>query len=289
MTTTVTSAPPAMRAPASTPRGGVTFGRLVVAEWIKVRTVRSSWWTLAIAVLLLGAVPILMAIGARATGSGGLENLGVGGWSSLITIGTDKQLAAIAIAVFAVLNITGEYRTGMIRSTLTAAPRRLDALAAKAVVVSVIATLATVLGLAIGLLGTLPFRSSLGLRLDLLHSDDGRILLGAVLYCAAWSLFALGVGTLVRHSAGALAIVLALPLILETILAFLPWTPTKVFAAFMPTNAGARVKMDAQALEIWNEMLPNVHMTPWQGYAVLLGWVALLLGLGGFLLRRRDA
>src|SRR3954454_2773236 len=125
---------------------------------------------------------------------------------------TGAELAKLVIAVLGVLMVTGEYSTGMIRTTLTAVPRRLPTLWGKALVLAAVVA-ATAVGVVLAWLVALPTLHAHGAALDLGDQQTRRILLGGVLYLVAVSLLAFAIGTIVRLSAAALATVLGLLLV----------------------------------------------------------------------------
>lgn len=276
-----------MTAPPRTPTtDGVTFRRVVASEWIKFRSLRSTFWTLGSAMVLMAAVSLLAAWGLSSIpeGEGGMPGMSVG---SVATTGV--YLGQLAVAVLGVLIITGEYSTGMIRSTLAASPRRLAPLGAKALVIAVVVAIIGLMGVVLSYLATLPFHDELGVTLDLADRGELRILLGTPLYLAACALLALGVGAVLRHSAGALAAVVGLMLVVEPVLQAIPFSWSQTIAAFLPSNAGSRLLMNDETLAMMAEVSSGPQMSPWQGFGVLLLWIAVLFTLAVVLLRRRDA
>lgn len=275
-------------APSARPRMPVhpaTFGRLVASEWVKFRTLRSTFWTLGSAVVVMVAMAVLQA------------------WGS-VTIADEVDLSSvpgtayatgswffgqIAFCVLGILAITGEYSTGMIRSTFAAAPRRLPVLWAKLVVVVTAVFVVSVIAVALSWAGASPFFDELGATIDPSSSEDLRILLGTPLYLATITALAYAIGALVRHSAGALAVVLGLLLVVETAFSAIPWRPLQVISPFLPSTAGGRLTQDAATIEGMDRFSEFATLTPWQGYGVLVAWVVVLLAVGAVLLRRRDA
>ena len=135
----------------------------------------------------------------------------------------------------------------------------------------------------------MPFLNQLGVSVDLSNPDQLRVLLGTPLYLATIALFAFAVGALLRHSAGALAIVLALLLVLENVFALLPFRFFEVVSPFLPSTSGGRILLDSETLQFMDADSTGAHLTAWQGYGVLVAWVAVLLTAAAVLLRRRDA
>jgi ABC-2 type transport system permease protein len=282
---TTTTAPLAPTRSGPDRRAALTFPRIVTSEWIKFRSVRSTAWTLPITALTMAGLSALQAW-AMTQFEGG-ETMGLVSAAPIITGGW--FLAQLVVAVLAILTITGEYTTGMIRSTLAAVPTRLPALWAKALVLSVVVALVSLVAVALSYLAALPFLGTLGLGLDLGDPDVLRVVLGAPLYLTTIALFAFAVGTLMRHSAGAIAVVLGFLLVIENVLGGIPWRPLEVIAPFLPSRAGARLLTEQATLDMMDQGSTVATLTAWQGYGVLAAWTLLLLAAAAFLLRRRDA
>jgi ABC-2 type transport system permease protein len=188
-----------------------------------------------------------------------------------------------------VLTITGEYSTGMIRSTLTTAPRRLPALWAKGLVVLVVTWLTGVVGTLLAVAVTYPVLGET-YRIDLGSEINQRILLATPLYMVGIALLAYAIGALLRHSAAALATVLGLLLVITPLFAGLPVQFLREIAPFLPSNAGLRVLDDStESIEALRAASDVAVLTPWQGFGVLIAWGLLALGVAAVLLRRRDA
>jgi len=221
------------------------------------------------------------------SGSGESRHGEAGPTTSIIAFSIAAGMAQLAVAVLGTLVITGEYSTGMIRSTLAAVPRRLPALWAKGVVLTAaILVVSTVsVGLSLGVMELL-LRSK-GLAPDLGDRETIRILAGVPLYLAAIALLAFAIGALLRHSAGALATVLGLLLVIPTLFQ-IPWKPLQLIGPFMPATAGSKILMAAQTGPVPPEVVGAV-LSPWQGFAVLLAWIAVLLTVASVLMRRRNA
>ncbi|NAZ77595.1 ABC transporter permease, partial [Kineococcus sp. T13] len=268
-------------------RGGVRpygFGRLLLAEWIKFRSLRSNWWVLAAGVLFvpLFAVSRVLSV-ARVP-----EAVGAPGTVGAVYVTSGVALTQLALCALAVLAVTGEYGTGQIRSTFTAAPRRLQALAAKLAVTVLVVLAASVLAVALAWAAGAVWFERIGTSVDLLRAEDARIVLGAPLYLAALSALAFGIGTIVRSSAAAVALVLGLLLVVENLLSLVPWAPVQAFAAHLPATAGSRL-LQSDAVGSVLTTSASTALSPWGGFAVLLAWVALVLTAAAVLVRRRDA
>jgi ABC-2 type transport system permease protein len=261
----------------------VTFPRVVRSEWIKFRTLRSTIWTLAITLLVMvGIVTLFSAILAS-------QKTERGGPTSTDVFTIAASMASLAVVVLGVLVITGEYSTGMIRSTLAAVPRRVPALWAKGLVLEVSILIVSTVAVLISLGVMQLFLGSTGLAPDLGNAETVRILVGVPLYLIGIALLAFAIGALLRHSAGALATVLGLLLVIENLF-MIPWRPLQLISPFLPGTAGAKLLMTQAQLDA---MTRGSHvgavLSAWQGYGVLLAWGAVLLGVAAVLLRRRNA
>lgn len=288
MSTTTLTSPQETSLQGSSPAGGLrlTFPRIVRSEWIKFRTLRSTIWTLAITlVLMVGIVTLFSAIGAsQPHAANGTDD----GGGSIVVFAIAASIARLAVVVLGVLVITGEYSTGMIRSTMAAVPRRLPALWAKGVVlaVSILAVSAVAVAISLGVMQVI--LGDKGLAPDLGDTQTVRILVGTPLYLSAIALFSFAIGALLRHSAGALATVLGLLLVIENLF-LIPWKPLQTISPFMPGTAGSKLLMPQEQIDLLSQGSTGAVLGPWQGFAVLLVWIAVLLTAAAVLLRRRNA
>jgi len=253
------------------------FADTLRAEWLKFWTVRSTRWSLGLLFLLGAGLTTLIcwaAAGDIAAGNTGESP------SSFITWGLlFSQLTALALGT---LVITSEYGTGMIRATVTAVPRRGRVVAAKALVLTATLFVAGVLTAVAGYLGGNTFLDREGVGVAL--SDDGvvRALLGNGLYLAGLGLFALGLGLLIRHTAAALTVGLALVLVVGNLAYALPGTWGEWVAKTLPGNAGGSI---AQVVPFNG----GASLAPWTGFAVFAAETAVVLGVAYVAFRRRDA
>lgn len=275
---------PGTGAPATTAHR-VSVPRVIASEWIKLRSLRSTWWTLALTVVVMAGISTLVAWGL----SQGVDGEAPTALSAATLLTAGRGMAELTIAVLGVLVITGEYTTGQIRSSFAAVPTRLSVLAAKALVLGSVVAVTSVLGMAVAYPATLPWHDALGATLDLGDGETVRILLGLPLYLVGVALLALAIGALVRRTAGAMAAVLGLLLVVETVFALVPVRFFEVVSPFLPATAGQRLLLDAESMALTDAMRDAAHLTPWQGYGVMLAWVVVLGAAATVLLRRRDA
>jgi ABC-2 type transport system permease protein len=189
-------------------------------------------------------------------------------------------LSQIAIGVLGVLVITSEYDSGMIRATLSAVPQRRRVLAAKAIVFAVTALIVGIFASFAAYFVFQAFLSDESLRSSLGDPGVLRAVTGGGLYLAVLGLFGLGLGTIIRGSAGAIAALFGVLFVPPLILELLPGSWQDTIGPYVPLEAGSQIyflRQEANAL------------SPWTGFAVFSLYAALALGVGFFLLTRRDA
>jgi ABC-type transport system involved in multi-copper enzyme maturation permease subunit len=275
MTATATAAPTTGTAPAG--RGRVTPARVVRAEWVKLFSLRSSWIALAAAVVAVIGIGTLVCY-VTATHWSHLRPQEAATFDPVGRSLGGVELAQLVVGVLGALVITGEYATGMIRSSLMAVPRRLPVLVAKAVV---FAAVTFVLMLVSAFVAFLAGQAALGAHGTTLSAPHAlRAVIGAALYLTVVALFAIGLGFALRNTAGAIATLFGLLLVLPGLGRLLPDTWQPHVLPYLPSNAGAgvfAVQPEAGMLGVWT------------GFAVFCAWAAAALLLGAFVLKRRDA
>jgi ABC-2 type transport system permease protein len=258
------------------------MGETLHAEWTKARTVSGTIW------LLLGVVALTVALGALVTASTKCASVSCGQDPAKVSL-TGIYLGQAVVAVLAVLAITDEYSTGMIRVTLAATPRRVTVLTAKAAILSgmvlaagVVAVLPSVLMGRLLLPGN-GFTAGHGYpSLSLADGSMLRATVGSVLYLGLIALLSLGMATAVRDSASAIGIVLALLFLFPIIAHFVSDTTwQRHLEQIGPMTAGMAIQDTVG--------LASQPIGPWPGLGVLAAWAAGALLLGGLVLRFRDA
>lgn len=263
----------------TTPRGG-GFGRLVRAEWTKLRSVRSTPWSLGI--LVVAAIGLNTLVTALTMNS----------WNSMSAANQhDMQsnptgflagalgIAQIPLCVLGALVITSEYSTGMIRASMLAVPRRTPMLLAKAVVFGAVAFM---VGEILAFPSFFIAQAIIHRHITVALGDPGvfRAVFGVGLYLAVLGMFALAIGALIRNTGAAITAVVGFVLVLSNLADLLPGRIGADVSAYLPTNAG---KLIMSAHRQSTDLL-----SPWQGFAVFCGWTVLLLGAAVLLLNRRD-
>jgi ABC-2 type transport system permease protein len=252
------------------------------AEWTKARTLASTFW------IVLAAVAVTVTVGAAVAAAVRCPSGGCAEDPAKISL-TGIYLGQAVVAVLAVMAVSGEYGTGMIRLTLTAMPRRTAVLAAKAAIVAGLVLITgtfTVLGalLAGGLIlpghGIGPAHGY-----PAISPGDGPVLraaVGSILYLALIALLSLGTAAALREAAAAIGVVLGL-LYLFPIIAAVAGNATvsRHLQQVGPMTAGLAIQATTD--------LNTLPISPWAGLGVLAAWATGALLLGGLVLRLRDA
>jgi ABC-2 type transport system permease protein len=265
----------------------LTFGGVLRSEWIKLRSLRSTTWSYLIVIAISLGMALIMSLsmsdgmngGAGASSMPAAEQVSLIVQSSVFGVFFGQLVAG----VLGVLVISGEYSTGMIRSTLTAVPKRLPALAAKAVVLFVATFVVGLLAnLGAYLVSSIVFA---GIDVSASLTDPAVFLpiLGGALYLALVAVFALGIGTMIRSSAGGIATVLGLILLVPTVLQMIPAEWAHDLIPYLLSSAGLGIftsttaEPTADAFGAWLNLL------------IVLAWVGASIAGAAVLLKRRDA
>ncbi len=252
---------------------------LARSEWTKMRTVRSTMWTLVITVVLGLGVSAIATAETRAHWSAATAH----GFdpTALSLIGT--FIAEFAIGVLGVLVMSAEYSTGTIRAVLSAAPRRLDVLAAKILVFTAVAVIvAEFVAFASFFLGQ-ALLSSPATHATLSTPGALRAVVGCGFYIATLGLLGLGLATIIRHSAGAISCFVGILLVLPLIVAALPSSLAMDVRKFLPDRIGAVMITTNGGFN------GTSYFSPWVGLLLLVGYAVAVNVIGAILLVRRDA
>ncbi len=258
--------------------GRAGFADALRSEWTKIRSTRSTYWT------LLALIVVCIGIGALASAGTAAHPEGI---SRASFDATQQSLAGLyvgqlVIAALGALTITSEYSTGMIRTSLAVQPRRGVVFAAKAVVFAVV-TLITGLITSFGsfFVGQ-AILSSHHLSATLGEPNVLRAVIGGALFLTACGMLAYGLGAILRHTAAAISAAIGLLFVLTVLVQFLPRSWQDSVDKWMPALAGSQV---------WaTKVTPGAHQFPaWGGFAVLAGWAAVAIVAGLVLFRTRDA
>jgi ABC-2 type transport system permease protein len=259
------------------PSGRYSMRGLLAAEWTKLRSVRSSMWTIAATILLGIGLSAIATAETRAHWSTAHPNFGFDpAQTSLIGV----AFGQLVIGILGVLVMSSEFGTGTIRATFSAAPRRPQVLAAKAIVFGAVAfVVAEVTAFLSFLLGQ-ALLTAPAVHTTLANPTALRQVVGAGLYLTVMGLLALGLATIIRYTAGAIAAFVGVVLVLPLIVQALPNSLSGELQRFLPLRIGSAITSAS----------PNpFSFSPWVGFALLCGYAAAALLIGGVLLVRRDA
>jgi len=265
------------------PSGRYTLAGALRSEWTKLRSVRSTSWSLVATAVLTIAIGIL----ATSTEAGRWAHANAG--DRLAFDPTSLSLAGflfgqLAIGVLGVLMVSAEYSTGTIRATFGAIPNRTLVLAAKVAVFSVVAF---VIGEALAFSSFFIGQAVLsGSAPTAALSQPGvlRAVVGGGLFLTVLGLFAVGLGSIVRHSAGAITAFVAIFFVIPLIVEALPSTIKDAVGKYLPDNIGATMTTVKQG---FRTDVPT--FSPWVSFGLLCAYAAVTLAIGGILLARRDA
>jgi ABC-2 type transport system permease protein len=251
----------------------LTFIRAVRGEWIKLATLRSTWWSIGIAAVLTIGIAVLIA-----------QAVDVPGFDPIQAVVMPIQFTMLLAGILGAISVTGEYSTGMIRSTLTANPKRGSVLAAKAVVVGLFLFVSSLVIFAAAALAVSAIVAPRDQSID--WSDPSVSLLPIVVASLAMTVFALiGVafGFILRSGAGAIAATVGLLFVVPIVTSFFAiagesWRWVMDAANYLPVAAAqSAILPEGAALEG-----PVAYLT-------LAAWVAAGMLSAWAVLRTRDA
>ncbi len=259
--------------------GRVTQLRVFVSEWTKFRSLRSTAWTLGIGMLLTVAFPIIFAA-VTSSHWGSMSPHERANRSPLDIALAGVNVAQLAIAVLGVLVVSGEYSTGMIRATFTAVPKRLPVLWAK---VGLFALVSFALMVPAVLVAFFSSQAILA-RHDILQipfSQPGvaRSVIGGAIYVMLVGVFALGIGAIIRNTAGGIATFAGIFFVIPPLMNILPTSWNNAISQYLPSEAGRQLFSLQHAAHT---------LTPLAGGLLLLAYCAFVVGLAAVLLVRRD-
>jgi hypothetical protein len=253
--------------PSLGPERGPHLGRLVRSEWTKLRSLRSTWWTLLLAALIgIGlAVAVAASVGDPSTDALGEDDV------ALVLGGTG--VAALVLGVLGALQMSSEYASGTISVSLTAVPRRRPLLAAKAaVLVAVVAPLSLAVSAGALLIGNAIIEGGL--------TFSWPAVLGNTAYLTAVAVLGLSLATLTRSTATSIAVLVALVFILPPLLPALPGAWLETVADFFPSGAQESLISTVPGTAPTSDVA---------AVRTLVAWTLAPLTAGAILLTRRDA
>jgi ABC-type transport system involved in multi-copper enzyme maturation permease subunit len=261
----------------STVDGRVTMARVVAAELVKLRSIRSVIYALAAAALSLvvsgvgAAVGYVLSAGAPEEGFPDADPLG----GAL----TGVTFTAYILAAVGVLAATGEYSGGTIRTTLAAVPMRANLVLAKAIAVATVVFTVAAVSMLVTFLAAQQILAGSDFAVSWMAPGVLRVLVGAALYLTVVALLGLGSGVLLRSTAGAVAVVVSVLILPQLFALLLPASVADSVVPLMPDPAGQAVM----------NLTQDASIAPWSGFAVFVGYAAVTLVAATLIFRHRDA
>ncbi len=274
--------PAAARTALANPTPMRQFVAVLRAEWTKLWSVRSTLWSLLVTIAIIVGLGALFCAARVARADrldpGELRNFDPTGFSL-----NGIFLAQLAVGVLGVLVMSSEYATGQIRATFGATPQRNLVLAAK---VAVFMVVTFVVGLVACLAAFFIGQAILGGSTKFHNASIGdpgvlRAVIGGAMYLSVLGALGIGLGTVLRRTAGAIAALVGLLLILPILVNFLPSPWSTDISKCLPLQAGNAVFHTAK--------LAGTDLSLWVGFAVFCAYAVASLALGAVLLARRDA
>jgi len=256
----------------------VTQWRVILSEWSKFRSLRSTRYTLLTTVALTVGLALAAAVAVLTQ------------WST--TTAADKAtfeplqvsvvgaaIGVLVIGVLGVLMMTSEFSTGLVSSTFAAVPRRLPVLWGKAAVYSAIALTVTVPAMLVAFFASQAILSSDHLQTDFGHSGVARAVFGSALYLTIAGLLGLGLGGVFRSTAAAVTSLTGVLFVLPLLVTILPAGLSNSISPYLPGNAGRAIM----------SITPQAHeLSPWVGLGVFAAYAFAAMAGAAILLVKRD-
>ena len=257
----------------------VTQIRVVLSEWTKLHSLRSTRWSLFAALLLTMALPVLFAfVTTSHWGTMGPHERADRHPLDIALAGVN--VAQLAVAVLGVLVITGEYSTGMIRASFTAVPKRLPVLWAKTFVFGAVSFLLMLPAVLIAFFSSQAILDRHHI-LQIPFSAPGvaRSVIGGAIYLMLVGIFALGLGAIVRNTAGGIATFAAIFFVIPPLMFVLPASWNNAISQYLPSESGRQIF----------SLTHGAHsLNPWPGGLLFVGYCVLTLAIAAVLLVTRD-
>jgi ABC-2 type transport system permease protein len=275
----VSAAVPSIRLPRLETVRSVAFQRVLLSEWTKLRSVRSTKWSLAAGFVLTIAFPVIFAFVTRSHWHSMSPSDRAGRHPLEIAL-AGVNVAQLAIAVLGVLLISAEYSTGSIRSTFTAVPKRLPVLWAKLLDYAVVSFLLILPAVLVSFFASQAIVDSIHpLRLSFTQPGVARSVIGGALYVMLVGVFALAIGAIVRNTAGGIAAFAAIFFVLPPLMFTLPTSWNNAISQYLPSEAGRQIFGLHHAVH---------QLRPVTGGLVFAAYCAVAIVIAAVLLVRRD-
>ena len=263
----------------SPPVTRVTQPRVTRSEWTKLRSVRSTMWSLGVSLLLIIGIGILVCVIFESRWPH-LAPHERADFQPLRASLVGVNFAQLAIGVLGVLVITAEYSTGSIRSTMSAVPKRLPVLWSKVLVFGTVAFVVSLPAVFIVFFAGQAILAGQHINVAFSHPGVVRSLFGAALYITVMGLFGLGLGAIVRSTAGGISALAAIVFVLPPIIGLLPTSASNAIDPYLPSNAGGA---------LWTIHPDPNTLAPWAGFGIFCAYAAAAIVVAAVLLVRRDA
>ncbi|HWB21330.1 MAG TPA: hypothetical protein VG652_00405 [Gaiellaceae bacterium] len=257
----------------------VTQARVALSEWTKLWSLRSTRWSLFVTLLLTIGLPLLVAT-ILSSHWGQMSPGEQASHHPLEVALVGVAIGELAIGVLGVLVISGEYSTGMIRATMTAVPKRLPVLWAKAGVFGAVTFALTLPAVLIAFFASQAILARHDiLQISLSSPGATRVVIGGALYLTVTGVFALALGAIVRNTAGGIASFVGILFVIPPLMNVLPASWNNAISPYLPINAGT---------EIFTLNPGSGNLSTWAGFGLYCGYTAALLAVAAVLIARRD-
>jgi ABC-2 type transport system permease protein len=278
VSTATAPAGPSAAAPDMTVRRP-TFGNALACELTKIRTVKSTYWTIfASMALSIGLSAALSGVIAATWDDATPQDKASFDAASFGMIGIN--FGVLVLAVLGVMVITSEYATGMIRTSLTAVPRRARFLFSKGLVLAAVAFVVGQLSAFTSFFISQAIFSSQHIGASITDPGMLRAVFGGGVYLMLVTLLAYGIGTLLRHTAGAITVIVAVMFVLPIITNIIPGSLGRTVTKFIPSSAGSAITLVHDS---------DAYLSPFGGFAVFCLYIAAVLFPAYLLFLQRDA
>jgi ABC-2 type transport system permease protein len=261
------------------PTGRYSLANVMHSELTKLKSVRSTIWTLALTVVIGLGVSAIAAIETTSHWNDpGSVHFGFDPTSLSLT---GVYVAQLIIGVLGVMVMSAEYTTGTIRATFSAAPRRPEVLVAKSLVFGSVALVAAMATSFLSFFLGQALLTSPAVHATLSTPGALREVVGTGLFLCVTGLFAMALATMIRHTAGAISAFVGILLVAPSVLRVLPNSLYDAIIKFMPSHIGAAILSIGPGQQN--------SFSPWVGLVIMFAYTVGLLAIGGVLMQRRDA
>ncbi len=264
----------------SAPAVGVTQWRVIRSEWTKLRSLRSTRWCLLLAVVIMIVVPVIFSLVQMSQWSK-LTPHDRATFDAIDAAAGGHYLAQLAIGFLGVLTVSGEYATGLIRSSVTAVPRRLPLLWAKLVVFSTVVFTLMLISSVVAFFATQAVVSVHHVNKSITAPHALRVVIATAVVLTVVGMLSVALGALTRNTAAGAATLVLLLFVLTGVVALLPANIANDVSPYLPLNAAYTVATST--------FDPGPHLSTWGGFGLFCAFVAVVIALAAARLRRGDA